>query len=71
MSKRSLMRSHPVSGNAGWPTWRGAALGEGSGAAAGLVEVEEEEGIWAAATSAAKTLGSRKQREGGQVPGAP
>lgn len=63
------MRSHPVSGNSGLPMLLGM-LGEGMGAGAGLVEEEEEEeeGIcagWAAATSAAWTLGSRKQKEGG------
>lgn len=70
LSKRSLMRSHPVSGNSGLPRLLGMALGERMGAGAGLVEEveEEEEGIcacWAAATSAAWTLGSRKQKEGG------
>lgn len=50
----------------------GMALEEEEGAAAGLVEEEEEDeeedGIcvgWAAATSAALTLGSRRQKEGG------
>lgn len=49
----------------------GMVLEEGMGAGAELVEEEEEEegeGIcagWAAATSAAWTLGSRKQKEGG------
>lgn len=60
-----MIRSHPVSGNSGLPK----LLGEGMGAGAGLVEEEEEEGGicagWAAATSAAWTLGSRKQKEGG------
>lgn len=64
------MRSHPVSGNSGLLMMLGMVLAEGKGAAAGLVEEEEEEeeGIcagWAAATSAAWTLGSRKQKEGG------
>lgn len=68
LSKRSLIRSHPVSGNSGLPMLLGIVLGEGMGAEAGLVVEEEEEGIrsgWAAATSAAWTLGSRKQKEGG------
>lgn len=49
----------------------GMALEEEEGAAAGLAEEEdedEEDGIcagWAAATSAALTLGSRRQKEGG------
>lgn len=60
LSKRSLMRSHPVSGNSGSAIRLGIELGAG----VGLVE-EEEEGIWTAATSAAWTLGSRKQKEGG------
>lgn len=62
------MRSHPVSGNSGLPRLLGMVLGEGMGAGAGLVEEVEEEGIcacWAAAPSAAWTLGSRKQKEGG------
>lgn len=63
------MRSHPVSGNSGLPMMLGTVLGEGMGARAGLVEEEEdEESIcagWAAATSAAWTLGSRKQKERG------
>lgn len=68
LSKRSLIRSHPVSGNSGLPTLLGMVLGERMGAGAELAEEEEEEGIcagWAAATSAAWTLGSRKQKEGG------
>lgn len=69
LSKRSMMRSHPVSGNSGPPMLLGKVLGVGMGAGAGLVEEEEEgEGIcagWAAATSAAWTLGSRKQKGGG------
>lgn len=70
LSKRSLMRPHPVSGNSGLPMMLGRALGGGKRAAAGLVE-EEEEAVdcirsgWAAATSAAWTLGSRRQKEGG------
>lgn len=59
------MRSHPVSGNSGLPRLLGMVLEERMGAGAGLVE---EEGIWAgwaAAPSAAWTLGSRKQKEGG------
>ena len=67
------MRSHPVSGNSGLPKLLGTVLGERIGSGAGLVEEEEEEeeeeeGIcagWAAATSAAWTLGSTKQKEGG------
>lgn len=66
------MRSHPVSGKRGMLMTAGVALEEREGAAAGLVEEEEEEeegdGIcvgWAAATSAAWTLGSRRQKEGG------
>lgn len=46
----------------------GTLLGVGMDAGAGLVEEEEGEGIcagWAAATSAAWTLGNRKQKEGG------
>lgn len=68
------MRSHPVSGNSGLPILLGTVLREEMGAGAGLVEEEEEEeeeGIcagWAAATSAAWTLGSRKQKEGGLAP---
>lgn len=60
------MRSHPVSVNSGPPMLLHMALGEGMGG--GLVEEEEEEGIcagWAAATSAAWTLGSREQKGGG------
>lgn len=60
------MRSHPVSVNSGLPMLLHMALGEGMGG--GLVEEEEEEGIcagWAAATSAAWTLGSREQKGGG------
>lgn len=63
------MRSHPVSGNSGLPMLLGTVLGEWMDAGAGLlVEEDEDEGIcagWAAATSAAWTLGSRKQKEGG------
>lgn len=67
------MRSHPVSGNSGLPILLSVELGVGMDAGAGLVEEEEEEeeegeGIcagWAAATSAAWTLGTRKQKEGG------
>lgn len=64
------MRSHPVSGNSGLPKLLGMVLGERMGSGAGLVEEEEEEeeGIcagWAAATSAAWTLGSTEQKEGG------
>lgn len=60
------MRSHPESGNSGLPMLLGMMLGEGEGGAAGLVEVEEVvEGICSAATSAAWTLGSRKQKEKG------
>lgn len=65
------MRSHPVSGNSGLPILLGMVLAVGMGAETGLVEEEEEEegeGIcagWAEATSAAWTLGSRKQKEGG------
>lgn len=64
------MRSHPVSGNSGLPLMLGMVLEDGEEAAAGLVEgeeEEEEEGIcagWAAATSDAWTLGSRRQTEG-------
>lgn len=62
------MRSHPVSGNSGLTMLLGILLGEGMGGEAGLVEEEEEEeeeGICAGPTSAAWTLGSRKQKEGG------
>lgn len=72
LSNRSLMRSHPVSGNSGLPMFFGRELGERMGAEAALMEEEEgeeeEAGIcagWAAATSAACTLGSRKQKERG------
>lgn len=61
------MRAHPVSGNSGLPMIVGVLLGEGRGAAAGLAE-EEVDGIcagWAAVTSAAWTLGSKKQKERG------
>ena len=66
------MRSHPVSGNSGFPKLLGTEREDELGAGAGLVEEEEEEeeeesicGGWAAATSAAWTLGSRKQKDGG------
>lgn len=63
------MRSHPVSGNSGLPRLLGTVLRERMDAGAGVGdEGEEEEGVctcWAAATSAAWTLGSRKQKEGG------
>lgn len=68
------MRSHPVLGNSGLPMFFGRLLDEGIGTGAVLVkeedddDEEEEEGIcagWAAATSAAWTLGSRKQKKGG------
>lgn len=61
LSKRSLMRSHPVLGNSGFPMFFGRLLDEGIATGAVLVkeeddDEEEEEGIcagWAAATSAA------------------
>lgn len=66
------MRSHPVLGNSGFPMFFGRLLDEGIATGAVLVkeedDEEEEEGIcagWAAATSAAWTLGSRKQKKGG------
>lgn len=69
LSKRSLSRSHPVSANSGFPMLSGVVLTEERGVAAGLVEEEEDadgvEDICAAATSAAWTLGSRKQKERG------
>lgn len=61
LSKSSLMRSHPVFGNSGIPTFLGRPLGEGMG-------TRGEEGIcagWEAATSAAWTLGRRKQKKEG------
>lgn len=71
LSKRSLRRSHPVSANSGFPRLSRMVLTEEKGVAAGLVVEEEEEDtdgvedICAAATSAAWTLGSRKQKERG------
>lgn len=61
------MRSHPVSGNSGPTMSLGMLRGEGMGGEAELVEEEEEEeeGICAGPTSAAWTLGSRKQKDGG------
>lgn len=62
------MRSHPVSGNSVLPRLLGIVLGERMGAGVGLVVEEEEEDIcarWTAAPSAAWTLGSRRQNEGG------
>lgn len=67
------MRSHPVSGKCGFLMLAGMALEEEEEAAAGLVEEEEEDeedGIcvgWAAATSAALTLGSRRKKEEGRL----
>lgn len=62
------MRSHPVSGNSGLQMFFGRVLGWGTAAGAGLVvEEEEEEGICPAATSAASTLGSRKQKKRGMA----
>lgn len=63
------MRPHPVSGNSGLPMMPGTVLEEGKGAAAGLVEEEDVVDCirsgWAATASAAWTLGSRKQKDGG------
>lgn len=69
-SKRSLRRSHPVSEISGLPMLRCMVLTEEEGVAAGLVEEEEEdtevvEDICGAATSAARTLGSREQKRRG------
>lgn len=69
-SKRSLRRSHPVSEISGLPMLRCMVLTEEKGVAAGLVEEEGEEeedtevveDICGAATSAARTLGSREQK---------
>lgn len=68
--KRSLRRSHPVSGISGLPMLRCMVLTEEKGVAAGLVEEEEEDtggvgDICGAATSAAQTLGSREQKRRG------
>jgi len=53
LSNKSLMRSHPVSGNSGLPIFLGRVLGRGRGKGAGLVEEGSICGVWAAATSAA------------------
>lgn len=65
--KRSLRRPQPVSANSAFPMFTGMVQTEGGGVAAGLVEedADEEEHICASATSAACTLGSSKQKEGG------
>lgn len=55
------MRSHPVSGNSGWPRLLGMTLGLVEGGGEGICA------CWAAATSAAWTLGNEKQKDGGQA----